>query len=330
MTTVAAPPTEPPAPKPRPKRRGRYIVAIGGCVVAVVAIIVLAVVLSENVVYFRTVTEAVRSRQSEGTSQFRLAGGVVHGTIHPVRNGVDFLVTDGKHTVAVHHDGDPPELFKAGRPWSSRATGLEGNHGALPVRPHPDPARRRLRAAEGEHRQGTRNRREGRARDTRRSAFGAGASVVGITALLAGLQLHDAFLLRFGRRCVFVVLLAALAAAGVMEWALLTHDFSLQYVAENNATRHAAAVHDHRSVGRARGIDPALGGDPRRLPHVRRATSSAGAAADPLVVVATVTGLVVALFFFVLMLGPANPFQELSARSRSTAGARTRCCRTTC
>jgi hypothetical protein len=32
--------------------------------------------------------------------------------------------------------------------------------------------------------------------------LGAGASVVGITALLAGLQLHDAFLLRFGRRCV--------------------------------------------------------------------------------------------------------------------------------
>ena len=84
MTTVASPPAEPPAPKPRPKRRGRYIVAIGGCVVAVVAIIVLAVVLSENVVYFRTVTEAVHgAAQSEGTSRFRLAGGVVHGSIHP-------------------------------------------------------------------------------------------------------------------------------------------------------------------------------------------------------------------------------------------------------
>ena len=67
-------------------------------------------------------------------------------------------------------------------------------------------------------------------------AFGAGATVVGITALLAGLQLRDQFLLRFGRRCVFAVLLAALAAAGVMEWALLSHDFSLKYVAENNAT----------------------------------------------------------------------------------------------
>jgi cytochrome c-type biogenesis protein CcmE len=126
VTTVASPPTAP-SPKPRPKRRGRYIVAIAGCVVAVVAIIVLAVVLSENVVYFRTVSEAVRNRESEGTSRFRLAGGVVHDSIHPVRNGVDFEVTDGKNTVAVHHDGDTPALFKDRAPvvvegrWASKA-----------------------------------------------------------------------------------------------------------------------------------------------------------------------------------------------------------------
>jgi cytochrome c-type biogenesis protein CcmE len=126
VTTVASPPTAP-TPKPRPKRRGRYIVAIAGCVVAVVAIIVLAVVLSENVVYFRTVSEAVRNRESEGTSRFRLAGGVVHDSIHPVRNGVDFEVTDGKNTVAVHHDGDTPALFKDRAPvvveghWASKA-----------------------------------------------------------------------------------------------------------------------------------------------------------------------------------------------------------------
>ena len=35
-------------------------------------------------------------------------------------------------------------------------------------------------------------------------------------------------------------------------------------------------------------------------------------AGDPLVVVATITGLVVALFFFALMLGPANPFTTLA------------------
>ena len=80
MTTVASPPAAPP-PKPRPNHRGRYIIAVGGCVVAVVAIIVLAVALSENVVYFRTVSEAVHNREDEGTSRFRLAGGVRNGTV---------------------------------------------------------------------------------------------------------------------------------------------------------------------------------------------------------------------------------------------------------
>jgi cytochrome c-type biogenesis protein CcmE len=102
-------------------------VAIAGCVIAVVAIIVLAVVLSENVVYFRTVTEAVHNRGSEGTSRFRLAGGVVHDSIQQVRNGVDFDVTDGKNVVSVHHDGDTPALFKDRAPvvveghWASKA-----------------------------------------------------------------------------------------------------------------------------------------------------------------------------------------------------------------
>ncbi len=142
-------------------------------------------------------------------------------------------------------------------------------------------------------------------------AFGAGASVVGITALLAGLQLRDAFLLRFGRRCVFAVLLAALAAAGVMEWALVSHDFSLRYVAENNATGTPLL---YTITGLWAALEGSillwaviLGG---YLTFV--ALKFRKRAADPLVVIAIVTGLVVALFFFALMLGPANPFRELS------------------
>ena len=95
--------------------------------IAVVAIVVLAVVLSENVVYFRTVSEAVAHRKDEGTSRFRLAGGVVDGTIVDTKNGKDFDVTDGKATVSVRHDGDTPALFKNGAPvvveghWASTA-----------------------------------------------------------------------------------------------------------------------------------------------------------------------------------------------------------------
>ena len=86
------------------------------CAVAVIAIVVLAVVLSENVEYFRTVSEAVSARQSDGTKQFRMAGAVVPGTIQATRNGVRFEVTDGKKTAKVVQDGDPPSLFKDGAP----------------------------------------------------------------------------------------------------------------------------------------------------------------------------------------------------------------------
>jgi cytochrome c-type biogenesis protein CcmE len=126
VTTVESPPAAP-LPTPRPRRRGRYIFAVGGCVVAVVAIIVLALVLSQNVVYFRTVSEAVHGRHSEGTSRFRLAGGVVDGSIRETKQGVTFRVTDGKATVVVDHSGDTPALFKNGAPvvveghWASKA-----------------------------------------------------------------------------------------------------------------------------------------------------------------------------------------------------------------
>lgn len=132
MTDVQSPPAEAEAPRPvppaRPKRKGRYIVAVGGCVVAVIAIIVLAVALSENVMYFRTVSEALHSREADGTSQFRIAGGVVDGTIHEdsKRGTVTFKITDSKHTVEIKQNGDTPALFKNGAPvvceghWASK------------------------------------------------------------------------------------------------------------------------------------------------------------------------------------------------------------------
>ncbi len=98
------------------RRRRRTWFAVGLCGAALVAIVVLAVVLSENVVYFRTVSEAVKQHSSQGADRFRLAGAVVAGTVHETPKGVRFEVTDGKKTVEVDHDGDPPELFKAGAP----------------------------------------------------------------------------------------------------------------------------------------------------------------------------------------------------------------------
>ena len=96
--------------------RRRAVVALSLCGVAIVAIVVLTVVLSENVVYFRTVSEAVASKKSDGDRRFRMAGKVVPGTVHETAKGVNFEITDGKATVAVVHQGDPPSLFKEGAP----------------------------------------------------------------------------------------------------------------------------------------------------------------------------------------------------------------------
>jgi len=110
-----------------PTRRRRALIAVGCCIAAIVAIVVLGVVLSENVVYFRTVSEAVHSRSKQGDARFRLAGKVVPGTVAETKHGVRFEVTDGKATAVVSHRGDPPDLFKDGVPvvceghWSKGA-----------------------------------------------------------------------------------------------------------------------------------------------------------------------------------------------------------------
>jgi cytochrome c-type biogenesis protein CcmE len=110
----------------RAKRRA--IVAASVCVAAVITIIVLGVVLSKNVVYFRTVSEAVEQRSDEGDDRLRVAGEVVPGTVAETPRGVRFDITDGKKTIAVVHQGDPPSLFKDGAPVV-----CEGNWGKGPA-----------------------------------------------------------------------------------------------------------------------------------------------------------------------------------------------------
>lgn len=93
-------------------RRRRALVALACCAAAAIAIVVLGVVLSENVLYFRSVSEAVRDRAEQGSDRFRLAGEVVPGSVSETPRGVRFEVTDGKSTAAIVHRGDPPDLFE--------------------------------------------------------------------------------------------------------------------------------------------------------------------------------------------------------------------------
>ena len=97
-------------------RRTRTMAAAIICGLTVVVGVVLVVVLSQNVVYFRTVSEAVHDRKAQGGDRFRLAGAVVPGSRRPTTNGVNFEVTDGIETVKVVSHGDPPQLFKDAAP----------------------------------------------------------------------------------------------------------------------------------------------------------------------------------------------------------------------
>lgn len=143
-------------------------------------------------------------------------------------------------------------------------------------------------------------------------ALGASAAGLGIGTLALGLRRHDDRLLVLGRRFAFSVLAAAILAVGAMEWALITHDFSLRYVAENNARATPLLF---TITGLWAALEGSillwalvLSGYLAFIAHRFRARAT-----DPLVAWANLVGLTVALFFFALMLGPANPFRTLSS-----------------
>lgn len=107
--TAATPTPVPPATR---RRRRSPLIAIVVIVIAVVAIITLAFVLSDNVVYFKTVAEAVDEREADGDRRIRMAGTVVPGSIDEDADGARFELTEGGVTVAVDHNGSTPDLFE--------------------------------------------------------------------------------------------------------------------------------------------------------------------------------------------------------------------------
>ena len=72
--------------------------------------------LGDATVFFKTADEAVAQRASLGTRRFRIEGTVVAGTVHQVGDDVRFVIENKGATVAVRHQGDPPELFRPGIP----------------------------------------------------------------------------------------------------------------------------------------------------------------------------------------------------------------------
>jgi cytochrome c-type biogenesis protein CcmE len=99
----------PPSATRRKGIRWRYAIVALLCVGAVAWMLVL---MQKNVVFFKTVSQAVHDEQHDGTRSMRIGGGVIPGSISQRSDGVDFDLTEGGVTVRVHHTGGEPPLFK--------------------------------------------------------------------------------------------------------------------------------------------------------------------------------------------------------------------------
>ena len=139
-------------------------------------------------------------------------------------------------------------------------------------------------------------------------SLGAVGGVYGIVVLAVGLRRGDERLRRAGRRGVGVVLVAAICAFVAMELALFSHDFSIAYVA-GNVARATPGLYTFTALWAALEGSILLwalflaGYLAWTVHHFR------DRAEDPIVGWATLTGLVVLTFFFVMMLVAADPFR---------------------
>ena len=97
----------------RRSHRLRYTIVALLCIGAVAWMLTL---MQKNVVFFKTVSQAVRDEAHDGTRTMRIGGGVVPLSIEQRADGADFDLTEGGVTVHIHHVGNEPELFKACAP----------------------------------------------------------------------------------------------------------------------------------------------------------------------------------------------------------------------
>ncbi len=137
------------------------------------------------------------------------------------------------------------------------------------------------------------------------------AAVVGVVVIAVGLARGRVTTMRSGRVYAPIVLAGGLIAVVAMEHALITHDFSLSYVAANNS-RQTPWLYSITGLWSALagsillwGL--VLGGYATAM--VWRFRQRSG---DELVAWATLVVYVVAAFFFGLMLGPADPFTHVA------------------
>jgi cytochrome c-type biogenesis protein CcmF len=140
--------------------------------------------------------------------------------------------------------------------------------------------------------------------------LGFAAAVLGIAVVSVGLARGRPSLLRSTRAYAWLLLAGAAVATVAMQHALLTHDFSLQYVYENNS-RETPLLYTITGMWSALEGSILLWGlvlagyTAAMAHHFRRRAD------DRLVAWATLVTFAVGAYFFGLMLGPADPFKAM-------------------
>jgi len=136
---------------------------------------------------------------------------------------------------------------------------------------------------------------------------GFGGAILGVGVLALGLRTRRPALLRMGRSYAVIVLVGAVLAVAAMERALITRDFSVQYVFDHGSSRTPPLFNIAAMWSALEGSillwGVILAGYTVAVAHKFRKRSS-----DPLVAWAMLVMFVVAAFFFGLMLTAANPF----------------------
>ena len=135
--------------------------------------------------------------------------------------------------------------------------------------------------------------------------------IAGTLTIAVGLRNGQVNLLRAGRRYAWVLIAAAGVAVLAMERALVTHDFSVHYVAQNGS-RSTPLIFTISSLWAALEGSILLWTLILTVYVVAVTMKFRGRADDPLVAWATMVMFAVTAFFFALMLGPANPFSRVS------------------
>ena len=141
--------------------------------------------------------------------------------------------------------------------------------------------------------------------------LGVAASALGVVTLAVGLRQRRPNLLETGWSYSLLVLLGAVVSVVAMQRALITRDFSVSFVHDNGSSRTPALFNVATMWSALEGSillwALILAGFTVHVAHRFRRRL-----ADPLVGFALLTMLVVCLFFFLLMLFPANPFTTVS------------------